>query len=245
MATKTSAVCIRLMDWSETSQIAVLLTEAEGKVPAVAKGAKRRYPSAMARYSGGLDVLTAGEAVLRLKPPDRLSNLLEWDLTDAHWHLRRHLRAHRLAMYGADLLHHLLTDREPHPRIYRAFRTYLSRAASAVTLLRFQWAVAAEGGYRPVVERDAETGMALPGEAPTVAFSPSLGGLVADTGAGDRWRVRWGTAEALRRVATEEPLEALDEASVGRANRLLATFFETIAERRLPTRRYVTEEMPG
>ena len=75
-----SAICIRKLDWSETSQIVVLITEGHGKVSATAKGAKRQSPSTLAKFSGGIELLTAGEAVLITKPTADLANLIEWDL---------------------------------------------------------------------------------------------------------------------------------------------------------------------
>jgi hypothetical protein len=60
---KDQAVVLRLVDWSETSQIAVLLTREHGKISAVAKGAKRQTPSIASRFSGGLELLCRGEAV--------------------------------------------------------------------------------------------------------------------------------------------------------------------------------------
>ena len=120
-----SAICIRTLDWSETSQIVVLMTQEHGKVSATAKGAKRRSPSTLAKFSGGIETLTTGGAVLITKPTADLANLIEWDLRDGHWHLRRDLDAFHRAMYAADLVHHLVQDRDPHPQTYRALKKFL------------------------------------------------------------------------------------------------------------------------
>ena len=39
-----NAICIRDLDWSESSQVVVLLTEAHGKVRGLAKGSRRNSP---------------------------------------------------------------------------------------------------------------------------------------------------------------------------------------------------------
>ena len=60
---KDQAVCIRFVDWSEASQIVVLLTEQHGKISATAKGAKRQTTAVIEKFSGGVDLLAMGEAV--------------------------------------------------------------------------------------------------------------------------------------------------------------------------------------
>ena len=236
---KDQAVCVRVLDWSETSQIVVLLTEQNGKISATAKGAKRQTTSVIEKFSGGVDLLTVGGSVLIVKPSADLANLIEWDLLDAHWHLRRDLRAHELAMYSADLVHHVLSDHDPHPNIYAALRRFLrdlaEPARQAESLLRFQWVVVEDLGYRPVLDRDALTDEPLDQTARTLAFNPAAGGLVADTGGDDRWRVRRQTVEALRAVAASDALSDQPGANLDNANRLLCSYFRAILDRHLPT----------
>ena len=207
---KDEAICIRLMEWSETSQITVLLTEHHGRVSATAKGARRQNPSTLQRFSGGVELLTRAEAMLIVKPTAELANLTEYDLIDAHWHLRSNLDAFGLAMYAADVLYHLLHDRDPHPRSYRALRAFLAdladRQQQQHALLRLHWEIIDDMGYRPALDRDVETGEPLHDHAHTHAFSAAAGGTVADTGAPDRWRVRRETVHLLREVAAGKPI---------------------------------------
>ncbi len=236
---RDDAICLRLLDWSETSQIVVLLTAEYGKISGAAKGAKRTNPSAIQKFSGGFDLLTRGEVVLYTKAGRELANLAEWDLRETHPHLRRELRAHQLAMYAADMTHHLLSDHDPHRATFDALVGFLEALADAKrhapALVAFQWRVIEDCGYRPELEQDAETGAALDREAGTVAFSPLAGGLVADTGAGDRWRTRQGTAAVLRRAAGGESLTDLPAPDVERAARLLCTYIRSIIDRHLAT----------
>lgn len=236
---KTQAICLRLMDWSETSQIAVLLCENHGKISAMAKGAKRQTPSTMQRFSGGVELLTRGEAMIITKAHVELANLIEWNLQEAHWHLRKDLAAYRLAMYAADLTSHLLHDHDPHPVTFKALAGFLAALADRQThdaaLLRFQWALVNDLGYRPTLDHDAQTGEALDEEAATLAFDPIAGGIVSDTGASGRWRVRKETVLLLRDMAAGRAIERATAEALVRSNRLLCAYFRAMLDRQLPT----------
>lgn len=223
------AVCIRRWDFSETSQTVSLFTRAHGVIRGLAKGAKREKGS----FSGGFDPLTRGHLVAIVKPGRDLATLTEWDLQDTCRHLRTSLPANRTAMYMADLVHHMVTDHDPHERLFDAFVEGLQELRDSdrgdAALLVFQWRLLAETGYAPVLDRDAQTGRSLDEDEPTLAFSAGAGGVVADNGAGDRWRVRLETVELLRTVAEGrfEPDRA-DHEATERANRLLAAYIREL-----------------
>ena len=163
---KDQAICIREYDWSETSEVVVLLTREHGKIRGLAKGARRTSPGAVARFSGGIDLLTAGEVLAAQRPNSELLTVTEWDLQNPYWHLRINLEAHELGMYAADLTHMLTADLDPHPGTFDALSRFLEAlGASASThqaaLLRFQWEVLADCGFKPELERDVHTGEAL------------------------------------------------------------------------------------
>lgn len=232
---KDDCVVLRLMDWSETSQIAVLLSRDHGKVSATAKGARRPTPSVMARFSGGLETVTRGEAVWIAKPGRDLANLTEWDLVDGYWAVRHDLRAFDLAMYAVDLAYHMLHDDDPHPATFAALSGFLEKLGRARTpgeaphdrtLLRFQWTVIEDAGFKPSIEAGDDRRL--------MHFSPTAGGLVGAAEAGT-WPVRAKTVAALRAAATGEALDDVDDSAILGANRLLCTYCCAILDRQLPT----------
>ncbi len=223
-----SAICIRRWDFSETSQTVSLFTRAHGIIRGLAKGAKRQKGS----FSGGLDVLTRGQIVAIVKPGRDLATLTEWHLEETCRVIRQHLPANRAALLMADLIHHMLTDHDPHTALFDALVGALADLAEEAriprALLTLQCRLLEETGYRPELERDAETGRPLPVEAPTLAFSPRAGGVVVDNEAADRWRVRSSTVDVLRLAMKGASIAEAEPQAVDRANRLLASYCREI-----------------
>ena len=241
-----NAICIRDVDWSESSQVVVMLTQTHGKVRGIAKGSRRNSPSAIARFSGGINLLSQGQAVLTTKPATQLASMTEWDLQEDYYHLRTNLEAQWFAMYAADLINAMLADEDPHPGAFAALQTLLYELSSventAQAILQFQWILLADVGYQPELEHDAETGSTLP-KAKTYSFDPKLGGLTARGSMNDkRWRVRANTVELLRSVATGQTIDAFNRETITRANRLLCTYFRALIDKQLPTMDFVLNQ---
>ncbi|MEL7087433.1 MAG: DNA repair protein RecO, partial [Planctomycetota bacterium] len=231
---KDQAICIRDLDWSETSQVVVLLTEQHGKLRGLAKGSRRQSPSSVQRFSGGIELLTAGQAIATTRPSSELAAITEWDLQNDHFPLRRDLRRQRTAMYAADVCNALLADADPHPGVFGLLRDLLERlcggeqdapAGHAVdaALLRFQWGLLEDLGYKPELERDVRDGGDLK-SVKTYTFDPVAGGLTSERGIAD-WRVRGETVGALRvAAATPRDVDQIPGETLRRANKLLCVY---------------------
>jgi DNA repair protein RecO (recombination protein O) len=240
-----TAVCIRRWDFSETSQTVSLFTREHGIIRGLAKGAKREKGS----FSGGLDVLTRGHVVAIVKPGRELATLTEWHLQETYRVLRQRLDANRAGLYMADLVHHMLTDQDPHPPLFDALVDALGEMTDSskieTALLMLQWRVLEESGYRPELERDAETGRPLPQEGEALAFSARAGGVVVSPTGSDHWRVRRTTIDLLRVLSEGRPLEGSDAEVVRRANRLLAVYCRELIGAELPTVRWAFSDLKG
>lgn len=236
------AIPLRVWDFSETSQTASLFCRSSGVLRGLAKGSKRPKGA----FGGGIELLTAGEIVAIIKPAASLATLTEWDMQEVFWPARRSLAGHRAGLYVLDVLHHALTDADPHERLFDSALAALrgvhetDPARTGRALLAFQWAVLAETGYRPVLDEDARTGGGLDASASTYGFDAERGGVTADPGpGGGAWRLRAGTLAALRSAADAddpgEPFPDADPDDADRANRLLAAYLAHVLRRELPT----------
>ena len=240
---KDQAICIRHIDWSESSQVVVLLTQEHGKLRGLAKGSKRSSPSSVQRFSGGIELLTQGQIVGATKATAELATLTEWDLQNDYHYLRRDFKAQRLAMYAADLCNAMLADEDAHPGAFSAMSDFLIALGAgdgfAQALLSFQWALLTDCGYRPELAQDVRKGGEL-NDVKAYTFDPVAGGLTTENGIAD-WRVRFKTVKLLRGLAGGGSLDGVDEETVGRANRLLCVYARAILDKQLPTMGVVLE----
>jgi len=234
---KDHAICLRQWDFSESSQTVSLLLREHGIVRGLAKGAKRER----GRFSGGFDVLTAGEALAIVKPGRPLATLTDWMLRQVWSVVRRDLEANRIGFFAIDLIHHMLAEHDAHPRLYDATIALLDAVQAGDdrwrALLRFQCVLLNETGYAPELDRLADADESAIGARGTLGFSARAGGVVTDTGSPDRWRVRASTIDLIRAVTLEvaespPPLEhavhAVARDDMLRANRLLAAYLREV-----------------
>ncbi|OGG53065.1 MAG: DNA repair protein RecO [Candidatus Handelsmanbacteria bacterium RIFCSPLOWO2_12_FULL_64_10] len=111
---KTEAVCLRRIDYSETSQVLHLYTRDSGKVHAIAKGSKRRRT----RFNGPFDILGRYEIVRYPKPPGQLDLLTESDLLEDFAPLRRDYGRFAAACYALDVVETLTVEASPDRGLY-------------------------------------------------------------------------------------------------------------------------------
>lgn len=240
---KDQAICLRLLDWSQSSQIVTVLSQHHGKFTGIAKGAKRNSPSSLARFSGGFELLTHGQILATVRETGELAAITEWDLQETYPHLRRNLNAHHLALYGADLANALLADLDAHPLMFAALDELLTSLnttepqALAAAMLLFQWRALCDAGYQPQLDRDVLTGSPLPA-ARAYVFDSIAGGFTLPTSSTQerpgRWSARPQTLATLRALSQGQ-ISNLHLPDLQRASRLLSSYVTALLDRELPT----------
>jgi DNA repair protein RecO (recombination protein O) len=114
---KTLAIPIRIVNWSDSSQVVVLFTREHGIVEAVAKGA-HRIPNP---FQGPFDLAMAWEVVFAERPPERgLSILTEGCVVDGFRGSRRSPCAWAAAAFLIEYLRTVGTAGEPARELFDA-----------------------------------------------------------------------------------------------------------------------------
>ena len=163
MLTKDLAICIRAVDYSETSQVVTFFTRQTGKIGAIAKGSKRPKSA----FGGPLEMLSHGKIVFSDSSDksdssrEKLATLTEFEPVydgPGFAGLRNDLFVLNGCLFAAELLNHLTDDYDPHPRLFDRFLQFLHDAGQSrdrrgmrALLLLFQLGLLTEVGLQPVL----------------------------------------------------------------------------------------------
>src|SRR5215218_10473316 len=238
-------ICLRKVEYSETSQILTLFGREHGVVKVIAKGAHRTTKQGASKFGGGIDLLDVGQAVFTLDLERQLGTLTEWTLVEGHLELRRSLRAMYLGQYAAELVSFLIEEHDPHPDLYDRLEQTLSDLATPrceESFLSFQLDLLRETGY--LAELSACVACNLPlMDREQSFFSPNRGGVVCRNCEGVVPDRRSIDLRLLRMVQTilrlprdngaAQRLPRLTRHQTDPINRLLADHVEHTLQRRL------------
>jgi DNA repair protein RecO len=248
------AVCLRVTDFSETSQIVGLFTRMHGLVPMIAKGSKRQTKKNT--MSGPLDLLTTGEVVyVPSKGAAELSTLAGWELVDHRTELRRDLAGLNAAMVCAEVTTMLLHPHDPHEELYHELAAALELLGTAQRMravVAYGKAALEAAGYAPQLETCLVCGKALAADVP-MRFYPHAGG-VACAARGDisacHMQGLSGTTIAVggrivfalqrlplpRALLANPPERVADAGALSMAMQMLLAQVEAITDKRVRTR---------
>ena len=175
-------ICIRKVEYSETSQILTLMGRDHGVLRVIAKGAHRRTKDGHSKFDGGADLLDVGEAVFTFDPARELNTLTEWSLREGNLPLRKKLRGMYLGLYAAELLSVLLQDNDPHPELFLRFERSLmdlGNEKAEETFLTFQLDLLHQTGHLAEIDRCVECGLGAVSDR-SAYFSPGRGGTICE-----------------------------------------------------------------
>ncbi len=238
-------ICLRKVEYSETSQILTLFGRACGLMRVIAKGAHRSTKAGASKFGGGIDLLDVGEAVFTLDLEKQLGTLTEWKLQEGHLSLRKSLRAIYLGQYAAELVSFLIEEHDPHPELFDRFEQSLAELATPrleEAFLAFQLDLLRETGYLPELPACVSCHATLTDREPAW-FSPGRGGVVCRNCEGlipDRMSIDGRLLRMVQSIltlprsnGTAQRLPRLTRHQTDPINRILANHVEHTLQRRL------------
>ncbi|MBL7185733.1 MAG: DNA repair protein RecO [Phycisphaerae bacterium] len=229
MLTKDMAICIRAVDYSETSQIVTLFTRDTGKIGAIAKGSKRLKST----FDGPIEILSHGQILFADSNKDTLATLTEFQQEPTLLNLRKNLFALYCCYFAAELVNGLIHDYDPHPELFESFLQFLQNAGRHETrhgmlaaLILFQLGLLNEIGLQPVLTHCANCKTKYEYRASSIEhqvyFSSSANGLVCrdcEINFADKIRLSKDVATCLTNLkqipaSTEEILAEIEKVMV-------------------------------
>jgi DNA repair protein RecO (recombination protein O) len=187
MLSKDLAICIRAIDYSETSQIVTFFTKAAGKIDAIAKGSKRPKSP----FDGPIEVLSHGNIVFIDPASEKLATLTEFQQQPELLDLHKNLFVLYSCLFAAELLNNLTHDHDPHPELFDSFLQFLQNANEQhspneqqrdilALLILFQLTLLKEIGLQPILSHcvNCKTQYAAHNTQNEIYFSSSANGLI-------------------------------------------------------------------
>jgi DNA repair protein RecO (recombination protein O) len=250
-------ICLRKVEYSETSQILTLFGRAHGRVQLIAKGAHRRTKAGASKFDGGVDLVDLGEAVFSHSPERELCPLCEWHQVDGHLELRRNLRAVHLACYAAELVNLLIEEHDPHPDLFDRMQQTLEDLGTPrieESFLVFELDLLRETGYLPELNGCVSCGSTID-ERERIFFSPNRGGVICRNCEGvtpDRMEIDARLIRIVRGVLSlprvngqPQRLPSLTRHQTDPINRMLTAHIEHTLQRRLRMVPYIVDRAPA
>jgi len=235
MLTKDTAICIRAVDFSETSQIVTFFARASGKISVIAKGSKRPKST----FDGPIEILSLGKIVFSNSTKEKLATLTEFQSAyggPGLTNLPMDLFTLNCGLFAAELVNHLTNDYDPHPELFDGFLQFLQGANEQQAtggrrrdmlglLIVFQLALLKEVGLRPILNACANCKTNFDEDWPESYFSSSANGLVCrdcEPSFPDKIRL---TKNAVACLANLKQIAESQEKTLNEIERLLVSHF--------------------
>jgi DNA repair protein RecO (recombination protein O) len=232
MLAKDSAICIRAVDFSETSQIVTFFAKATGKFTAIAKGSKRPKSA----FDGPIEVFSYGRIVFSDSNREKLATLTEFQQAPSLVGLSKNLFALNCASFAVELLNSLTDDYDPHPELFDGFIDFL-RSVNEIRdaeyeirdtlalLILFQFTLLKEVGLMPVLNYCVNCKTAFSSAWQGGYFSSSANGIVCrdcEAAFPDKIKLTTSVANCL---ADLKLVPEADKRTLNRIEKLLISHF--------------------
>ena len=243
MLTKDAAICIRALDYSETSQIVTFFTRATGKISAIAKGSKRPKSA----FDGPIEVFSHGKIVFSDSNKEKLATLTEFEQQPGLDSLRTNLFALNCSLFAAELVSNLTDEYDPHPQLFDNFLQFLQNANehrdTLVSLILFQLSLLKEVGLKPILNACANCKNFLSSDWAQIYFSSSANGLICrdcESSFPDKIRLTKNAANCLSNLKL---IGEANEKTLNEIEKILISHFTEILHHPPKMAKYILRQM--
>jgi len=253
MLTKDTGICVRTVDYSETSQVLTFFTRDHGKLAVIAKGSKRPKSA----FGGPIEMFACGELMFAAGPDRALGTLTGFEI-EAGRANPASVSADLYVLHGCllavELLDHLTDEHDPHPDLYDAFVAFVadmcesaarpSRRDTLALVILFELQLLMAVGLRPVLDRCVNCRTAVGGDLRGYYFSSAANGLICrdcESSFQDKIALSLQVATCLTRLAAvaQAPLRTLRD-----VEKVLLGHFTELMHRVPRMARYVLRVCP-
>ncbi len=178
---KDKGICIRSVDYSESSQILTFFTYAGGKVSVIAKGSRRTTKSS---FSGTIEICSAGDMVYSIREGEKLGTLTEFNPTFFSTGIRKKLLALNCSFFAAELLNLFTREHDRHPELFNEAIIFLHKldenpdSKVPSLLIAFQFSLLTYAGSMPTTDMCVNCKRKFNTGSKQYYFSVSGGGFV-------------------------------------------------------------------
>lgn len=245
MLMKDTAICIRAVDYSETSQVATFLTRGAGKISAIAKGSKRPKSA----FDGPIEIFSFGEIVFTSGAEEKLAVLTEFQQETAFGGLSGNMFVLNCAQFAAELVDGLTDDYDSNQPLFDSFKQFLENVSQSDSktdvvafLTLFQFSLLKDVGMQPVLKHCVNCRNVFKSQRREVYFSTSANGLICkDCEASFVDKIRISPAAAACLDDFKKIADA-NEATLGEIEKILIHHFTALFGKKPAMAKYVIGE---
>ncbi len=174
---KTTAIVLRVVEFSESSCIVTMMTRDFGKITVLAKGARRRKSP----FEGALDLLSFSRIVFLHKKSESLDLLTEAKLERRFKSSATDLRRLYAGYYVVELLNSMTDDSDPHPDLFELATEVLIAIDTgqhlSFQICRMELGALSLLGHKPMLNECVGCGRPKTNSTPRVNFGLLAGGI--------------------------------------------------------------------
>ena len=179
---KDTALALRVVNYSETSQVVTLLTREHGKMGAIAKGSRRPKSA----FEGAIEPFACGQVMfIASEASDKLATLTEFVRAPRFRLLHTQLMAMYAGLFVLELTEAFCREYDPHPALFDALLACLERLEQSdrpggvcSALIDYQLTLLLEVGIAPVMDACVNCGAAIKMPLKEMYFSSIANGLL-------------------------------------------------------------------